>query len=489
MTFDNQLIGHDKYISVVEGNRKYLIEDFQTLEGCFVFATKSSTLALKDLISKDYYSFESFENNNYIVFEDGFPIDEFVYFKVLSPMEIISIPFTFDKISSITPNALNANFKAFEDLCVVMQGLLNERVLRIDKTNSDCMLPELEANEVWKRTEDGKGWEGYDLTLIERTIQEFWDKLYEETRRITEEFRKELGDYTEELKKELNNEGLKLLVNSPNHGFLFDAVQYTSDGKYVKTDANNFADGIAERIDDNNFYLVSNGKITIPAGAKDSSGKDLVEDEYYFLDENVAGGFTPIKPIHIYQPLFLVAKDKGKLRALIEVETPVDLRARILNDEFDEEVARVVKAVNDQAEVKIQEIRDMTYKGVKIRVAQTGHGFNFTPIALDRVSGRYVKASRLYPAEGMAVGVDDNTFEYMIHGILEIPAGAKDSSGNDFVVNEYYFMDDTKEGRVTPIKPSYIFQPVFSVTVKDGVKVALIAIDTPIDLTPRILEI
>ncbi|MGL4998259.1 MAG: hypothetical protein ACRC0R_03980, partial [Cetobacterium sp.] len=184
MSFENQLIGKDKYITVVSGNRKYLIEDFEDLNNCFVFATKETKASLKDLISSDYYKFESFENNKYIVFAEGFPIEEFKVFKVLRPEAIISTPFSFNNISSITPSALNNNFKAFENLCSIMQRLLNERIFKVDTTLADTMLPRLKANEVWKRSEDDTKYEAFNVGAIEENIASFWiafEKFTKET--------------------------------------------------------------------------------------------------------------------------------------------------------------------------------------------------------------------------------------------------------------------------------------------------------------------
>jgi hypothetical protein len=182
--FENQFIGKDKYIRVVGGQLKYLIEDFENLEKCFVFATKEEKLALKDLISSDYYSFNSYQGNNYIEFSSGFPIDQFVIFKIVRPLDLISIPFQFDTISSITPSSLNSNFKAFETLCLVMQETFNDRTFRIDGTNEDVMLPKLKDGEVWQRK--GDGWQGVNIEDIEANIEKFWIEFNQKTKEILE---------------------------------------------------------------------------------------------------------------------------------------------------------------------------------------------------------------------------------------------------------------------------------------------------------------
>ncbi|MGL5717809.1 MAG: collagen-like triple helix repeat-containing protein, partial [Paraclostridium sp.] len=170
----------------------------------------------------------------------------------------------------------------------------------------------------------------------------------------------EMNDLAHDLVKYISEQGFRIRINQVNHGFTFNPIQFeTSANKYAKATKDNPADAMAIRVDNDNFDLVTSGSYPLSSGIKDVFGKDLVEDEYYFLDENVAGGFTPIKPIHIYQPLFLVAKDKGKLRALIEVETPTDLEPRIMNDFFDEQVERVVNTADE----RIEEIK--TTQGMK----------------------------------------------------------------------------------------------------------------------------
>lgn len=169
-----------------------------------------------------------------------------------------------------------------------------------------------------------------------------------------------LNAQAQELVKYISEQGFRIRINQVNHGFTFNPIQFdVGANKYVKATINNPADAMAIRVNNDNFDLVTSGSYPLEGTIKDVFGDDLVVDEYYFLDENVAGGFTPIKPTTIYQPLFLVAEDKGKRRALIEVETPVDLEPRILNDIFDEQVERVVNTADE----KIEEIK--TTQGMK----------------------------------------------------------------------------------------------------------------------------
>lgn len=146
---NNQLIGKDKYITVVPNDRLYLIEDYKDLNGCFVFATKNDTYSLTEPISQDYYSFQTYQGNNYIKFADGFPIGDYVQFKIIKPEELLSLPFKFSSISSITPEALNKNFEELKRVCLLLQEVTNNRTMRLDTTDGQVMLPELKPLQTW----------------------------------------------------------------------------------------------------------------------------------------------------------------------------------------------------------------------------------------------------------------------------------------------------------------------------------------------------
>ena len=173
--FKNQQLGQIKYIKVVQGQNKYLIEDFDNLSGCYVFATKDKTDALMDEISSDHYTFESFENNNYIRFESGFPINDYYSFKIVKPEQIISIPYDFNTVSSITPDALNSNFEILKENLKKLQNSYNTQIVKIDSDIARVMLPTLDDGEVWIK--DGIGYKGLKVTdfrdLAGETIIEY----------------------------------------------------------------------------------------------------------------------------------------------------------------------------------------------------------------------------------------------------------------------------------------------------------------------------
>ena len=119
------------------------------------------------------------------------------------------------------------------------------------------------------------------------------------------------GVWTEYSKIQDAQLGNAFKINQPNHGFVFSpvALQKQSDNSsiWVKVRANKGADGIATRIDDNNFLLTVSGEVTIPVGAVDDKGESLLEDEYYFTSETKPGFVQKDLPFRYHQSIVHVA--------------------------------------------------------------------------------------------------------------------------------------------------------------------------------------
>lgn len=288
--------------------------------------------------------------------------------EINTKLESIQVAYVYDFTATKYETDFNVDINILKDrynVLVENTELLWEEIRKqgfvADGLNFDIILPQLDTGEVWVKTEDG--WRGFNIGDIEKNIADFWDKFYKQTQLIIDEINKisdqkiqdinqattdginninnntldkiqELEQFTEEKIKEINEQGLKLLVNQVNHGFLFTPVQYDSETQtYKQANYTNYADGIAVKIDDNSFYLVNNGFVEIPEEARDSKGNEYVEDNYYFLDNN---GCTPDKPTQFFQTLFLVVNKNGVKNALVEVGNPIDLQPRVLVDEVND---------------------------------------------------------------------------------------------------------------------------------------------------------
>lgn len=202
--FENQQLGQVKYIQVTKGQRRYLIEDFKNLSGCYVFATKKKTEALMFEISFDHYSFESFENNNYIRFEDGFPIDDYYSFKIIKPEQIVSIPYNFNTVSSITPEALNSNFESLKETLKKLQESYNNQIVKIDSDFATVMLPNLNDDEVWVRK--GNTYRGFQIGDLETNIKQLIEDFKELSQTTFEELELKKDEYVSELESVKNGQ-------------------------------------------------------------------------------------------------------------------------------------------------------------------------------------------------------------------------------------------------------------------------------------------
>ncbi|MGL5798410.1 MAG: right-handed parallel beta-helix repeat-containing protein [Cetobacterium sp.] len=174
----------------------------------------------------------------------------------------------------------------------------------------------------------------------------------------------------------------------------------------------------------------------------------------------------------------------------LQINKAVEIFEKYLNEQKKPEIDNYIGAKETELESrleiftqeKIQQINDV---GLKLEISQTNHGFLFDAVQYDASRGIYIKASAAYGADGMAVRINSNKFYLVSNGLVKVPDLAVDSSGRAYVMDEFYFLDNYTAGGCTPEKPTNIFQPLFCIVDKDGVKSALIQVDTPMDLEPR----
>ncbi len=166
-----------------------------------------------------------------------------------------------------------------------LEDKVEDYVLFVDGVDEPTTLPPLKTGETWVRTDTG--YRAFNVEV---------------------------------------NQGIKVFVTQNNHGFIFDPVCYNGvTKKYELATTATGADGMAVKINENDFFFVSDGMMALPSGAVDVDGTAIVEDEYYFLSENVAGKVSKIKPQYFFQSLFSVVQKEGHLIALISIDNPIDL--------------------------------------------------------------------------------------------------------------------------------------------------------------------
>lgn len=135
--------------------------------------------------------------------------------------------------------------------------------------------------------------------------------------------------------QELGGQTDTMQFTQANHGFIFTAV--TLDGatrKWVKANKYTSADGIAIKIDNDRFDVVTRGVVNIPTQARDDKGEPFVYDEYYFLSQEVDGGLSRTKnEIGTFQYLAHISEIDGKQVAYIDIGDSYDLDYEVVDTE------------------------------------------------------------------------------------------------------------------------------------------------------------
>lgn len=135
--------------------------------------------------------------------------------------------------------------------------------------------------------------------------------------------------------QELGGQTDTMQFTQANHGFVFTAV--TLDGatrKWVKANKYTSADGIAIKIDNDRFDVVTRGVVNIPTQARDDKGEPFVYDEYYFLSQEVDGGLSRTKnEIGTFQYLAHISEIDNKQVAYIDIGDSYDLDYEVVDTE------------------------------------------------------------------------------------------------------------------------------------------------------------
>lgn len=135
--------------------------------------------------------------------------------------------------------------------------------------------------------------------------------------------------------QELGGQTDTMQFTQANHGFVFTAV--TLDGatrKWVKANKYTSADGVAIKIDNDRFDVVTRGIVNIPTSARDDKGEPFVYDEYYFLSQEVDGGLSRTKnEIGTFQYLAHISEIDGKQVAYIDIGDSYDLDYEVVDTE------------------------------------------------------------------------------------------------------------------------------------------------------------
>lgn len=293
---NNQKIGEDKYILVEPATLQYEINEYDSLTGVYVYATKDSKNSLDEVIAQSNYSFQEITGTNYIVFDAGYPLEDFYSFKLIEPLEEATRQSSIVNISDINPSNLNNEFNNIIDYVKKLQDEMNKKELRIDGDEDQVMLPKLEKDQFWLKTETG-----YRATTF--------------------------ADFEKEIQAIFNN--FFGIIGGIDPSYTFNSVT-SRNGSYILTDISTgmISSGLASQTgggEPSGTYTVFNcGFVKIPDAARDDQGNEFVIDTYYYNSTSVPGGFNSTKPVNFsYRRVFRCIEHEGEKWALLDM-TPED---------------------------------------------------------------------------------------------------------------------------------------------------------------------
>lgn len=100
--------------------------------------------------------------------------------------------------------------------------------------------------------------------------------------------------------------------------------------------------------------------------------------------------------------------------------------------------------------------------GLSFKVYQPAHGFTFDAIRYNGTTQLYEIADITTGADGCAIKIDNDNFNFIISGQGVIPIDATDDLSGAFLIDEYYFLSNTVSGKFQRAKPSSgLFQSMF----------------------------
>lgn len=332
----------DKAKCNVYGRKKFITEAGEVQLSAHVF-----------LISKDFWTFNAgqldFTNYPNGIWNDYISID------IVEKDEYTAPNINFGSMGDITPENLQGLSDYISKHLSDLEKRIVEDYLFIDEGVSENIeLPNLPENHFWVRKNGVIV--GVNLDYLKADYEHFKNELWKNYESFNEKLQAALKKYYDDLELQMNNffkdliekireeaekqlgliagagGGLLHKIDQANHGFIFDPIVY-ENGVWKKATTTSGVDGIGVVISANTFFFLEAGEIEIPKGATDKDGQPLLDDEYYYMNEDGGTGFQKEEPVWFYQPLFHTRTHKGKLLANVSIDTMEDLRGQVVDTE------------------------------------------------------------------------------------------------------------------------------------------------------------
>lgn len=265
-----------------------------------------------NVIPKGSYKFINESGNNYLEITDNTILEQATQFQICYVYSQISSKYIeeFPELSVMVNK-----YNELVDDATKLFSYLKSVGMTSDTLQLTKVLSQLEPLTTWFMDNDGE-----IKTLPISDLYGKFQQMIEHLKKILEEYATERG---------LLSKGIIHEIHQPNHGFIFEPITY-DNGVWRKADISTSADGMGVIKDNDKFYFVEAGEIEIPEEALDKDGQEIVEDEYYYLNENGVG-LQREEPLYYYQPILHTRRVKNKLVADVNIETMEDLRSQVVD--------------------------------------------------------------------------------------------------------------------------------------------------------------
>ncbi len=436
-----------KEITATSSQQRYDISGLD-LSLCKFFYRTSQHL-FQDLATGDY-TIDKSNNSQVLVIQNA---------ELLKTMEAIQICYVADLVSSryetdfnVDTNQLKDNYNKLVDDVHVIWDYIKKVVMIADDTTIPLILPQLDTDEIWVKTEDG--YKGVSLTDAEGEIQ----KVIEEYTKLMEQ---RLDAYVEDpLKPRLDT-----YVNDVKKPELDQHVETVN-----KPELDNYTSKLEQQLQDMIDQAVSD-KGLIPRGT-DWFTMGLGN---WYVDDLFNMGY-------INYPPMVKGEDKA---GVVKKDITDNGRSQILRFWTTTKKLFFAVKVNDVW----SEWQEVTSQTGSMEFTQTNHGFLFNPVTLDGATKQWVKANKYTGADGIAIRVDNNKFNLVMRGLVEIPLQAKDDKGQPFIYDEYYFLSQDVDGGFSKEKNMVgTFQNLIHISELNGKQVAYVNVQNPINLDYSVLD-
>lgn len=355
-----RVLGDENIIANPKNSQKQYPLTFKAVPNVIVYGRKKADLNFTVPITEGT-NFNFNLERTAIIFSDSFNLEEYSYIMVKNPFEEISDFFYVSSLEELDPTG--KEFNEFNNEVVKwlrrLVNIISNRCMIFETTLFKDLnnFPNIKTGQTFIRTEDG--WTGITIRDINSELDLIFNKYVEEINKNIQEHQIQMNELLEQWKQDIQKyaENVKQyeiirVVTQTGHGFVFEPVMYSiSQRKFVKAVFPHGADGVAVRVDDNNFRLVWAGRVEIPSTAKDTQQRDFVLGEYYFLGEGSNGGIQREKPDTYYQHLFQVMYSDELRQNIADVLLSVPINQK--GKRWD--VGEAKTTVNDIEELKMSD--------------------------------------------------------------------------------------------------------------------------------------